>query len=77
MDANGGIHLDSMSPKDASEIWKAPRRRVHQWLIEYDRGDCTDLPYQCTIEELKKKTRLKGGGAKVKDQVLEETCFVL
>jgi len=61
-----------MSPKDACEKWKAPRRRLRQWLIEYDRGDYADLGSLYTMEELKKRTRLKGGGAKVKDQVLEE-----
>ena len=72
MGVTSDIRLESMSPKDACEKWKAPRRRVRQWLVEYDRGDYADLPNQYTMEELKKKTRLKGGGAKIKDQVLEE-----
>jgi len=41
-------------------------------LLEYDRGDYADLPTRYTQEELKKRTRLKGGGAKLKDEVLEE-----
>ena len=72
MGVTSDIRLESMSPKDACEKWKAPRRRVRQWLVEYDRGDYADLPNQYTMEELKKKTRLKGGGAKIKDEVLEE-----
>ena len=65
------IRLENMSPKDACEKWKAPRRRVRQGLVEYDRGDYADLPNRYTQEELKKRTRLKGGGAKV-NQVLED-----
>jgi len=72
MGVTSDIRLESMSPKDACEKWKAPRRRLRQWLIEYDRGDYANLGSLYTMEELKKRTRLKGGGAKVKDQVLEE-----
>ena len=66
------IRLENMTPKDACDKWKAPRRRLRQWLLEYDRGDYADLPTRYTQEELKKRTRLKGGGAKLKDEVLEE-----
>ena len=72
MGVTSDIRLESMSPKDACEKWKAPRRRLRQWLIEYDRGDYANLGSLYTMEELKKRTRLKGGGAKVKDEVLEE-----
>ena len=50
------IRLENMSPKDACEKWKAPRRRLRQWLLEYDRGDYADLPTRYTQEELKKRT---------------------
>ena len=65
------VRLTGLSVKEACDKFKAPRRRARQWLIEYDRGDNSNLPSLYTQEELKSMYRLKGG-RKVKDAVLEE-----
>ena len=52
--------------------WDAPRRRLSQWLKEYDAGLYSNFPTLYTQEELKKMFRLKGGGKKLADQALED-----
>ena len=61
-----------MSFKDAKKKWDAPRRRLFQWLKEYDAGLYSNFPSLHTQEELKKMYRLKGGGKKLADQALED-----
>ena len=44
MGITADIRLNSMSTKEACEKWNAPRRRLRQWLHEYDEGDYAGLP---------------------------------
>ena len=55
------VRLTGLSVNEACEKFKAPRRRARQWLIEYDRGDYSNLPSLYTQEELNTMYRLKGG----------------
>ena len=66
------IRKGNMPFKDAMKKWKAPRRRLSQWLKEYDAGLYANFPTMYTQEELKTMYRLKGGGKKVGDQGLED-----
>ena len=59
--------------KEAKVKYNNPdRKRVAEWLKEYDNGLYSNLPSMYTQEELKNMYRLKGAGRKVKDEVLEQ-----
>ena len=66
------IRLGNMTPKEACTKWDCPRTRVKEWLAEYDQGMYSNLPSMYTQDELKNMFRVKGGGRKLKDAVLEE-----
>ena len=66
------IRIGKMNIKEALLKWDAPRRRVNEWLREYDAGAYSDLPDFFTQEELKKMKKLPGGGRPLKDPQLEQ-----
>ena len=66
------IRIGKMNIKEALLKWDAPRRRVNEWLREYDAGAYSDLPDFYTQEELKKMKKLPGGGRPLKDPQLEQ-----
>ena len=61
-----------MPMKAALEKWKAPRRRVMEWLKEHDAGAYAELPDYYTQEQLKVMKKLPGGGRPLKDAELEQ-----
>ena len=69
----GDVRLRGMTVKEAKVKYNNPdRKRVAEWLKEYDNGLYSNLPSMYTQEELKNMYRLKGAGRKVKDEVLEK-----
>ena len=56
------IRVGGMVLKAALEKWNAPRRRVMEWLREYDSGVYSELPDFFTQEQLKSMKKLPGGG---------------
>ena len=66
------IRLNGMTIKAALEKYDAPRRRLMEWLKEYDIGAYAELPDYYTQEELKKLKKLPGGGRPLKDPELEQ-----
>jgi len=66
------LRLGGLNMKAALEKWGAPRRRVMQWLKEYDSGAYAELPDYYTQEELKAMKKLPGGGRPLKDPELEQ-----
>ena len=69
----GDVRLRGMTVKEAKVKYNNPdRKRVAEWLKEYDNGLYSNLPSMYTQEELKNMYRLKGAGRKVKDEVLEQ-----
>ena len=67
------VRLSGMTVKEAKVKYNNPdRKRVAEWLKEYDQGLYSNLPSMYTQEELKKMYRLKGAGRKVQDSVLEQ-----
>jgi len=66
------IRIGGMVMKAALEKWNAPRRRVMEWLKEYDTGVYAGLPDYFTQEQLKTMKKLPGGGRPLKDPELEQ-----
>jgi len=66
------IGIGGMAMKAALEKWNAPRRRVMEWLKEYDTGVYAGLPDYFTQEQLKTMKKLPGGGRPLKDPELEQ-----
>jgi len=66
------LRVGGMNMKAALQKWDAPRRRVMQWLKEYDSGAYAELPDYYTQEELKAMKKLPGGGRPLKDPELEQ-----